>query len=625
MYVIGTAGHVDHGKSTLVRALTGIDPDRLREEKQREMTIDLGFAWLTLEGMEGEIGLVDVPGHRDFIENMLAGIGGIDLALLVIAADEGMMPQTREHLAILDLLQVKGGVVALTKTDLVDDEEWVELVTLEVLEALEGTVLAGAPIVPVAALAGTGLDTLKQQIVEKLQQTEKRVDAGRARLPIDRVFSLTGFGTVVTGTLLDGRLEVGQPVEIQPQGLKGRIRGLQTHQSKKERVEPGSRVAVNLTGVEKGELMRGSVVAAEGGIRSTILLDAQYDHLASADHALKHNSTIKFFTGSAEVLARTRILGQAEIRPGERGWVQFALQSPIPVLRGDRYIIRRPSPPATIGGGRILDPHPGRQHRRFRPDVIERLKTLEEGTPGELLLQKLTRVEPVNVNKFKRQSGLEENDFVEALQEMLDAENALLFDNQLLSAAKFKRYVSQVGQRIASYHRDNPLRLGMSLEEVRSREGIPAAVLPAVIERSGVVQEGSLLRLPDHQVSFDEETQREIDRLLARLDQAGINTPSVKECKGMIGENPYYALIDTGRLVQLDSDLVYHRPAFERYRAELVKFIHEKGAVSAAEVRDLWQTSRKYAIGFLEYFDQQKITRRVGDQRELIGSGPPAK
>lgn len=619
MYVIGTAGHVDHGKSTLVRALTGIDPDRLREEKQREMTIDLGFAWLTLDGVEGEVGLVDVPGHRDFIENMLAGVGGIDLAMLVIAADEGMMPQSQEHLAILDLLQVKSGLIALTKIDLVEDDEWIDLVTLEISEALEGTVLEGAPIVPVAALAGTGLDELKREIAAQLGQAEKRPDNGRARLPIDRVFSLTGFGTIVTGTLLDGRFAVGQTIEILPQQLRGRIRGLQSHKTKKNDVEPGSRVAVNITGIEKDDIARGNVLAAEGSLRPTILMDTAYDHLAAAGHPLKHNATVKLFVGSAEILARTRILGQREIKPGESGWVQFVLQEPAAVLRGDRFILRRPSPPATIGGGRILDPHPGRQHRRFRPEVIDRLKTLEQGTPGELLLQKLMRVDPVNINKFKRQSGLEESDFQLALEEILGDESALRFENQLLSSAKFQRYIVNSQNLVADFHQKNPLRLGMSLEEVRSREGIPAAVLPAVITATDLVQEGGLLRQPTHQVKFDQPIQQKIDQLLQKIDRAGIETLSAKACKTQVGETVYFALLDLGQLVQVGDDLVYRPEAFNQYQEQLISFIGKKGQVTAAEVRDLWGTSRKYAIGFLEYFDQKKITRRVGDHRSLIG------
>jgi selenocysteine-specific elongation factor len=326
MFVVGTAGHVDHGKSTLIEALTGIDPDRLAEEKAREMTIDLGFAWMNLGDSE-EIGIIDVPGHRDFIENMLAGVGGIDLALFVVAADEGVMPQTKEHLAILDLLEVNGGVVALTKVDLIDDEDWLELVTIDLSETLMDTVLAEAPIVPVSARTGAGLDRLKDNLLNRLKATTPRQDTGRPRLPVDRVFSLPGFGTIVTGTLIDGRLRVGDSVEIQPSGLKGRIRGLQTHKTKREIAEVGSRVAVNLTGVGRDDVKRGDVLAAPGTIRDTILLDAVYRHLPDADAPLKHNVEVKLFVGATEVLARTRVLGTRQIEPGQEGWLQLALSA----------------------------------------------------------------------------------------------------------------------------------------------------------------------------------------------------------------------------------------------------------------------------------------------------------
>ena len=374
MFVIGTAGHVDHGKSTLVYALTGIDPDRLAEEKARQMTIDLGFAWLRLPGLPDEVGVVDVPGHRDFIENMLAGVGGIDLALFVVAADEGVMPQTREHLAILDLLQIQGGVTALTKVDLVDDPEWLELVTLELTEAFEGTVLAHAPIIPVSAHTGQGLDQLKATLADRLQLCQARPDQGRPRLPIDRVFSLSGFGTVVTGTLMGGQLRLGDEVEIQPSGLTSRIRGLQTHKTRLNLAQPGSRVAVNLGGVDRGQVKRGDVVARPGVVRPTLLLDVVYRHLAAADAPLKHQAEVKLFVGSAETLARTRILRAQQINPGEEGWLQLALSQPIAAMRGDRFILRRPSPGATLGGGRVLDPHPGRRHRRFRRELPQHLR-----------------------------------------------------------------------------------------------------------------------------------------------------------------------------------------------------------------------------------------------------------
>ncbi|MDP3062682.1 MAG: selenocysteine-specific translation elongation factor, partial [Chloroflexota bacterium] len=333
MFVIGTAGHVDHGKSTLVKALTGIDPDRLPEEKAREMTIDLGFAWLTLPSGR-EVSVVDVPGHERFVKNMLAGVGGIDLALLVVAADEGVMPQTREHLAILDLLQVKRGVVVLTKADLVD-RDWLELVSADVEEALKGTTLETAPLVAVSALTGQGLDELKALLDRMLRQTERRQDLGRPRLPIDRVFTVAGFGTVVTGTLIDGSLSVGQEVALAPSGKRSRIRGLQSHRKKLERAEPGNRVAVNLSGLTLDEVARGEVLTAPGWLEATALVDASVRVVPVSSRALKHNETLTFHAFASEAFARVRLLEGDELKPGQEGWAQLHLDTPVPLLKGD--------------------------------------------------------------------------------------------------------------------------------------------------------------------------------------------------------------------------------------------------------------------------------------------------
>ncbi|HZR40077.1 MAG TPA: selenocysteine-specific translation elongation factor, partial [Ktedonobacteraceae bacterium] len=388
MSCIGTAGHVDHGKSTLVTALTGIDPDRLAEEKERGMTIDLGFAWLNLPSGR-EVSIVDVPGHESFIKNMLAGVGGIDAALLVVAADEGVMPQTREHLAILDLLRVPRGVVALTKSDLVD-EEWLELVREEVSELLQPTTLAGATIIPVSAYTKQGLPALLSELDRILDESEDRQNIARPRLPIDRVFTLTGFGTIVTGTLLDGTFRVGQEVEVLPQGLKTRVRGLQTHKQQIDAAQPGSRVAINLANVARTDLERGNVVALPGQLRPTQLIDARIHLLSDAPRPLSHNMLVDFYTGSQELPARVRLLDVEELRPGASAWAQLRLSHAAVVARRDRFILRIPSPSATIGGGEIVDVQP-RYHRRFQPQIIAALERLSQGSPEELVLAALDR------------------------------------------------------------------------------------------------------------------------------------------------------------------------------------------------------------------------------------------
>ncbi|MCB8945720.1 MAG: selenocysteine-specific translation elongation factor [Ardenticatenaceae bacterium] len=621
MYVIGTAGHVDHGKSTLVEALTGIDPDRLDEEKAREMTIDLGFAWLDL-GDGDETGVVDVPGHRDFIENMLAGVGGIDLALFVVAADEGVMPQTKEHLAILDLLDVPGGVVALTKVDLVDDPEWLELVALDLSEALVGTALADAPIVAVSAKTGFGLAALKGTLLDRLTAVPPREDKGQPRLPVDRVFSLSGFGTVVTGTLLDGRFHTGDAVQVQPSGLNGRIRGLQTHRTKRDVALPGSRVAVNLTGISKDEIKRGDVLTLPGRVGSTILFDATYRHLADADAPLKHNMEVKLFVGAAEVVARTRVLGAPQIEPGQTGWLQLATRDPVAVVRGDRFILRRPSPGATLGGGRVLDPFPGRRHRRFRPEIVQRLQTLAQGTPGELLLQTLSRLEPEKAAALIKQSNLDEALAQAALQELIAQGQVVEVGTQLMSHSGWQKTLDKLVTVLMEYHGERPLRLGMSREEVRSRLKLPAAVFNPLISQAVsdhlLADDGTLLRLPTHEVTFTAQQQKAIEQLMGQLARAGFQSPSVKECKTAVGEDVYYALVDLGQLQQLNNEVVYTPQLYNQIVQQITGYLRQNGTINAAQTRDLFNTSRKYAIGLLEHLDDIKITRRVGDNRELI-------
>ncbi len=617
MHVIGTAGHVDHGKSTLVKALTGIDPDRLAEEKAREMTIDLGFAWLDLDGQD--VGIVDVPGHRDFIENMLAGVGGIDCALFVIAADEGIMPQTREHLAILDLLEVNDGVVALTKVDLIDDPEWQELVLLEIDDALTGSVLEGAPIVPLSAHTGQGLEQLKTALIAALQAAEPRIDHGRPRLSVDRVFTLSGFGTIITGTLLDGRFHVGDQVDIQPKGLKARIRGLQTHKQKLQTALPGSRVAINLTGINRQDIQRGDVVTAPDFIQGTILLDVEYRHLLEVDGPLKHNAQVKLFSGAAEIVARTRVIGQRQIDPGQEGWLQLALQEPVAIARGDRYILRRPSPPATLGGGRILDPHPGRRRRRFKSPEIEHLKTLTSGTEADLLLGTLRRIEPVAESKLIKESGQDPESAETLLLQLEEQKEVIRLGKQVITYGGWQRLQDDLSQILKTYHQEYPLRLGIPREEVRSRLKLSPTLfnplVKACAERDFLIEESPTLRSPDHQIKFSSAHKEKIRDLKRQFQTMGISSPSVKDSKAAVGEDVYYALVDLDELVQLNQDVVYEKRQFDQISEQITAYLLTNGQIDAAQTRDLLATSRKYAIAILEYLDDIKVTRRTGDVR----------
>jgi selenocysteine-specific elongation factor len=633
--VIGTAGHVDHGKSTLVKALTGIDPDRLKEEQERQMTIDLGFAWLTLPSGE-PVGVVDVPGHQDFIKNMLAGVGGIDAALFIIAADESVMPQTREHLAILDLLKIPAGVIALTKIDLAESAEWLELVQAEVMEVMEGTILERAPIVPVSAVTGQGLDALRQALDEVLSKVPPRSDRGRPRLPIDRVFTVAGFGTVVTGTLSEGTLRAGQEVEILPGGLRARIRGLQTHKHKIEAALPGSRVAINLVGVSTDDLERGDVVTTPGWLVPTQLVDARLDYLADAPRELRHNQEVEFFSGAAQVMAYVRLLGARSLAPGQHGWIQLRLAHPIALVKGDRFIIRQASPSLTIGGGVVVDPLPRHRHRRFRPEVVQRLETLAHGTPADLLLEILDRQGPTPARNLVAEAGLPVETAAETLRQLLQegsvfilldtlsatpAEGLAASQYYVASPAGWAALLGRLTGEVGDFHRAYPLRQGMPREALKSRLKLETRLFNEALARAAA--EGALVagdtvaRLPDHAVRFSPTQQEATDRLLREFRRAPYTTPSYKEAVTALGEDVVLALVEAGRLVRLGPDVLLLPETYDELLAWVKRTIADRGSVNVAQVRDAFDTSRKYALALLEYLDDQRITKRVGDERVL--------
>jgi selenocysteine-specific elongation factor len=639
MHVIGTAGHVDHGKSTLVEALTGTHPDRLKEEREREMTIDLGFAWLTLPTGE-EIGIVDVPGHRDFIENMLAGVGGIDAALFVIAADEGVMPQTREHLAILDLLQIPAGVVALTKVDLMDDPGWLDLVEEDVRGVLAGTVLASAPIVRVSSRTKAGLPELLRALGDSLSNRPSRPDLDRPRLPIDRVFTIAGFGTVVTGTLSDGSLRVGDEVQLLPSGLHGRVRGLQTHKRKEDTAWPGSRTAVNISGVDVSQVKRGEVVAHPGDYAPTRRLDVRFRLLWDASAPVEHNAEVKFFVGAAEVLARLRLLGSDILQPGEEGWLQLELSEPVVTVRGDRYILRRPSPGETIGGGVVVDPAPKDRHKRFSEQVLVNLEALSQGTPAEILLQSLAALGAAPLQEVIARSNLPEAEARDALIELISSGQLLSLETQvndplkLTSPAPFplspdlvtsKSYWQQLADRaiqeVDAYHHAAPLRRGIPREELKSRLKTPARLFNAAMRKmigDGLIQEsGVSIYRPGHAIQFDPQQQRKVDALLAKFASSPYAPPTVKDCAVEVGDDIYNAMIDLGMLMSVSADVVFRRDDYERMVADVRRLIEKQGMITAAEMRDHFNTSRRYVLALLEHLDAMGVTVREGDSRRL--------
>ena len=622
MQIIGTAGHVDHGKSTLINRLTGINPDRLKQEQDREMSIELGFAWFELPNGE-EIGIIDVPGHRDFIENMLSGIGGIDAALFVVAADEGVMPQTREHLAILDLLQIPAGVVALTKIDLVKDPEWLDLVEADLEETLSGTVLEDAPIIRVSARTGAGIDQLVLTLQEVLAGHPHRPDLGRPRLPVDRVFTLAGFGTIVTGTLIDGQLSVGDAVEVLPSGLEGRIRGLQTHKKAEDVAFPGSRTAVNITGISHDQIQRGDTLVHPGTFEPTKMIDVWFTLLPDAREPLRHNTEVKLFIGAAEVMARVRLLGVEELAPGKDAFLQLMLQNPIVALRQDRFIIRRPSPPATIGGGQVVDPHPHKRHKRYNTNRLDELEQLLVGTPEDILFQTAQKLGASSLDKIVKASGLEKEQAAEAAESLIKQEAFIELNGRhlILPADQVLALKKAIKSALERFHQDNSLRPGMSREQLKSQIGIAPAVFDAIISQmsnENILEEISAeLRIMGYQVRFTEAQQEKIRSLMEKFKADPYAPPSYKRSVELIGEDLVNALIDTGRLIQLNEEVLLQQKIFQEMESAVISHIQENEAITLAELRDKYNTSRKYALAVLEYLDLAGVTVRKGDIRKL--------
>ena len=625
-YIIGTAGHVDHGKSTLIEAITGTHPDRLREEREREMSIVLGFDSFQLPDGKS-VSVVDVPGHRDFIENMLSGIGGIDACLLVIAADEGVMPQTREHLDILHLLEVTKGVVALTKTDLVDDQEWLDLVEIEIDDLLSKTALREIPIIRVSAKEKKGLDQLLIRLGEVLEEQPERPDLGRPRLSVDRVFLMPGFGSIVTGTLLDGSFHVGDEVILLPQGIEGRIRGLQNHSREVEEIGPGNRVAVNISGIDQADIKRGDVVIFPGTYQSSRRLDVRFQYLPGLEKPIQHDQEVKLFLGADETTARVRLLGQDLLPPGSTGWLQLEIQDPVVAVRGDRYILRRPSPSETLGGGVILDPQPGMRHKRFDEQVLERLETLTEGDPKDIMVQILNREGVMFWGDLIQNSRVDDEQAAEILEE-LSTQDVILTFGKVGSKGKrvalqrtWDRLLSDLVKQIESYHQAYPLRPGMPLEELKSQSGLVDDLFREAVGqqiKAGLVtQSGPNIRKSDFEVRFSETQEKLIQGLLEQFSANPTQPPSVADCKAAVGEEVYQALVALERLTQISPDVVFSPDAYQKMVETLLKQLGKEGTITVAQTRDMFGSSRKYMLAFLEDLDKRGITVREGDVRRL--------
>ncbi len=629
MRVIGTAGHVDHGKSSLVEAITGINPDRLAEEQRRQMTIDLGFAWLTLPDGES-VGIVDVPGHRDFIENMLAGAGGIDAVLFVVAADEGVMPQTREHLSILDLLNVQKGIIALTKTDVVDGE-WLDLVEEDVSKLVSLSSLGQSPIVRVSSKTGEGLDELVTSLQNILQEVPRRKDRGAPRLPIDRIFTIAGFGTVVTGTLLDGTLAIGDSVEIHPGRSKGRIRGLQTHKEKLDHAIQGSRVAVNISGIEVDDVERGEVVIKPGSYISTSMIDVHFRLLADTDHVMRHDQEVKLYAGAAQRIAKVRLLGRDVLNPGEDGWLQLLLSAPVVMIRGDRFILRRPSPSSTLGGGVVADAHPKRRHRLKDHAVIEQLEAFLRGTPATVLQRTLEGMGPAPLPDALKEAGISDDEAEEAIQELIqNGELITLNENELsvessslvMDKNSWLTIVERIRKILAEYHHANPLQIGMPIEELRSKMGMETKLATFLLEQAvkdeTVVIVPGYVSLKSHRIQLEENEKKVVDQLLLKFDSNPYAPPSLKETKQEIGDDLVRFLLESGALVQVSEDVIFKADTYDEMVDKVKEDLKENGTLTVADVRDEFQTSRKYALALMEHLDAVGVTVREGDLRRLV-------
>ena len=620
MYVIGTAGHVDHGKSTLVKAMTDIDPDRFPEEKAREMTIDLGFAWMTLPSGR-DVSIVDVPGHERFIKNMLAGVGAIDLALLIVAADESVMPQTREHLAILDILQITRGLVVITKTDLVD-EELIELVKAEVEDTLRGTSFEGCPMIGVSAYTGEGINDLKSNIDIILDETDVRKDLGRPRLPIDRCFTISGFGTVVTGTLIDGTLTVGQEIELAGSGQRARVRGLQSHKTKVDATDPGVRLAVNLSGLSKNEVERGEILTIPGWLKPTRRLDARLRMVKNAPHPLKHNQGVTFHLFTSEASARIRLLDANGLVAGQEGWVQILLEEPLPVVKGDFFVIR--SSEDTLGGGQIVDPNPRRRYRRFDDDVVERMMTLDQGSGEDIIISVAEQWGPCDLTALSQRSNLSREEVSYRVAELTEDGHLISLgdfsndgDAVVYSAQGWAVIRSKITSALQLYHTQYPLRQGVPTQEIRSRLDLSQPVyqraLVKLVEEGVVVDERQSLRLPDHEISLTPKMDQEASEYLDSLRKNPYSPPSNQK----INPELLGVLVDQDKVVRVGDGVIFDAVAYREMTGRIVQHLKDHGNITVAEARTMFNTSRKYILPLLEHMDQQQITRRTGDERIL--------
>lgn len=627
--ILGTAGHIDHGKTALVKVLTGIDTDRLKEEKRRGITIELGFAHLTLpSGIT--LGIVDVPGHERFVKNMVAGATGIDLVALIIAADEGVMPQTREHLEICNLLNIKYGLVIITKIDLVDND-WLSLVRDDISTFLEGTFLEDSPVAEVSSATGEGIEELIKTLDELTQKVPERSIGSLFRLPIDRVFTMKGFGTVVTGTTISGHLNVGSEVTIYPRAIGSKVRGIQVHNREVPSVKAGSRTAINLQGVEKEFIARGDVVAEKGSLKPTYILDAVLEYLEGNPKKLQNRKKVRFHCGSSEIIATVVLLDRDELLPGERCFAQFRLEKPTVVLSKDRFVIRTYSPIRTIGGGLILNPLPGKK-KRFSRDVLSELNVLKDGSDRQIVEQhiKISQMQGLSLKELSFLTNISK-DALDGIISTLASDKAIVnYDPDkavFIHADFYARAKEEMLIILADYHKRFPLKEGLAKEELRSRiagnirEKLFNKLLNDLIGDRSIVRERDIIRAKDHRVTLHKEQEEARAKIEKIYLKAGLEPPYFKDLDKSIAEGSGRDVLETmvkdGTLIKVKEDLYFHKKPIEDLKGNLVEYIRQKGEITTPELKNLTGVSRKYTIPLIEYFDKIQVTVRIGDKRIL--------
>jgi len=620
--ILGTAGHIDHGKSALVKALTGTDPDRLKEEKERGITIDIGFADIQYPEEDLAVGIVDVPGHEKLISNMLAGAGGIDIVLMVIAADEGIMPQSREHLAICNLLKIKSGMIALTKADLAESE-WLDLVADEVKEFVRDTFLENAPILPVSAKTGFNIELLKEEIRALALTVTPKASGGLFRLPVDRVFTLKGFGTVITGTAVSGRIGADEVLEILPKNITTRVRGLHSHGKAISSAYAGQRVAVNLQSVEKVDLQRGDVAVTPSSFSPTKTIDAVVELLKEAP-PLKSKSLVHFYTGTAETVARVILYEKEELKGGERCLCQFRLQEPVISMSGDRYIIRRFSPLETLGGGEILDPSP---QKRKRKDGIADLEVLLNGSLEQKVALKIEKagMPGVSANAVNGWINAEIQAIGDALVKLETGGEILRHEEALLHKKSFVAIEEKIQNLLSKFHNANPLKPGMPKEEVRTSLRLDVKLFNFVLPRfSNISVEKDLMRLKEFRIALSSSEEAFRSKVIDLVAKGGFQPPSKIEIAETLKISQKQLadilniLVKEKLLVRISDPLYISAPAYDELLSSLKRFFSKKPELTVAEFRDLLNTSRKYALPYLEYLDSNRITLRTGDVRKFL-------